>query len=97
MYHGRLINNKMNRLHEKCLRIVYSDKTSSFEESLDKDGFVTIHTKNLQVPATKMFKVYRNLLPTIVAENFRACQNNYNLRHSSFFFYTLHQNCLSRV
>ena len=32
MCHSRLMNNKINRLHEKCLRIVYSDKTSSFEE-----------------------------------------------------------------
>ena len=44
MCHSRLMNNKINRLHEKCLRIVYSDKTSSFEELLDKDGSVTIHT-----------------------------------------------------
>ena len=34
--HSRLMNNKINRLHEKCLRIVYSDKTLSFEELLDK-------------------------------------------------------------
>ena len=43
-----LMNNKINRLHEKCLRIVYSDKTSSFEELLEKDGSVTIHTRNLE-------------------------------------------------
>ena len=78
------MNNKINRLHEKCLRIVYSDKTSSFEELLEKDG-----SRNLQVLATEMFKVYRNLSPNIVAEIFRGRRNNYNLRHSSFFFYTL--------
>ena len=85
MCHSRLMNNKINRLHEKCLRIVYSDKTSSFEELLEKDGSVTIHTRNLQVLATEMFKVYRNLSPNIVAEIFRGRRNNYNLRHSSFF------------
>ena len=69
-----------------CLRIVYSDKTSSFEELLDKDGSVTIRTRNLPVLATEMFKVYRNLSPTIVAEIFRDRRNNYNLRHSSSFF-----------
>ena len=66
------MNKKINRLHEKCLHIVYSDKTSSFEELLDKDGSVTIHTRNLQVLATEMYKVYRNLSPTIVAQIFRA-------------------------
>ena len=79
------MNNKINRLHEKCLGIVYSDKTSSFEKLLDKDGSVTIHTRNLQVLVTEMFNVYRNLSPDIVAEMFRARRNNYNLRHSSFF------------
>ena len=79
------MNNKINGL--KCLRIIYSDKTSSFEEMLDKDGSVTGHTRNLQALATEMFKVYINLSPTFVTEIFRACQNNYNLRHSSFFLY----------
>ena len=64
------MNNEINRLHEKCFRIVYSDKTSFFEELLDKDGSVTIHIRNLQVLATEMFKVYRNLLPNIVVEIF---------------------------
>ena len=90
MCHSRLMNNKINRLHEKCLRIVYSDKTSSFEEFLEKEGSVTIHTRNLQVLPTEMFKVYRNLSPNIVAEIFRTRRNNYNLMHSSSFFCTLH-------
>ena len=85
MCHSSLMNTKINRLHEKCLRIDYSDKTSSFEELLEKDGSVTIHTRNLEVLATEMFKVYRNLSPNIVAEIFHARRNNYNLRHSWFF------------
>ena len=36
-----------------------------------------------------MFKVYSNLPPTIVADVFRARRKNYNLRHSSSFFYFL--------
>ena len=47
MCHSRTINNKINRLHESCLRIVHSDKTSSFEKLLEKNGSVTIHTRNL--------------------------------------------------
>ena len=68
MCHSRLMNNKINRLNEKYLRIVYSGKTLFFEELLDKDRSATIHIRNLQVLATKFFKVYRNLSPTIVAE-----------------------------
>ena len=61
MCRSRLMNNKIKRLHKKCLRIVYSDKTLPFEELLDKDGSVTTRTRNLQVLATEMFKVYKEL------------------------------------
>ena len=72
MCHSRLMNNKVNRLHEKCLRIVYSDKTSPFEELLDKDRSVTIHKINLQILATEIFEIYRKLSPNIVTEAFRT-------------------------
>ena len=36
MFHSRTISNKINRLHEKALRIVYSDFKSSFEGVLLK-------------------------------------------------------------
>ena len=79
------MNTKINRLHERCLRIVHSDKTLSFEKLLEKDGSVTIHTRNLQTLAKEMFKVYKNLLLAIIADLFHVRQNNYNLRHDSYF------------
>ena len=85
MCHSCTMNNKINRLHERCLHIVHSDKTSSFEKLLEKDGSVTIHTRNLQTLATEMFKVYKNLSPAIIADLFHVRQNNYNLRHDSYF------------
>ena len=44
MCHCHLMNNKINRPHERCLRIIYNDKTSSFVDFLAKCGSVTIHT-----------------------------------------------------
>ena len=85
MCHSCTMNNKINRLHERCLHIVHSDKTSSFEKLLEKDGSVTIHTRNLQTLATEMFKVYKNLSPAIIADLFHVRQNNYNLRHDPYF------------
>ena len=32
MFHSRTLNNKINRLHERCLRIIYNNKISNFEE-----------------------------------------------------------------
>ena len=56
MCHHRTINNKINRLHERCLRIVYNDNKSSFPELLDKDKGVTIHVKNVRALAVERVK-----------------------------------------
>ena len=61
MCHSRANNNKINRLHERCLRIVFSDKQSSFETLLEKDSSVSIHNRNLQILATEMYKIKNNL------------------------------------
>ena len=42
MCHSRSMNSRINRLHETCLRIIYSDKSSSFEELLQKDKSVNL-------------------------------------------------------
>ena len=48
-FHGRIKNNKINRLHERCMHLRYGDKTSSFEELLEQDKFVSIHTRTQQM------------------------------------------------
>ena len=85
MCHSRTMNNRINRLHERCLRIVLSEKTLSFEKMLEKDRSITMHTRKLQTLATEMFKVYKNLSPAIIADLCHVRKNNYNLRHDSYF------------
>ena len=58
--------NKINSLHERCLRIIYDDKTSSFADLLADNGSVTIHTRNLQVLATEMFNVRKNMSTELI-------------------------------
>ena len=70
MLQSRTIDNKINHLHERCLRIVHSDKTSSFEKLLETDRSVPIHIRNLQILATEIFKVNKELAPTIFSETF---------------------------
>ena len=47
MFHSRNLNNKINRIHEGALRLVYQNNLS-FSELLDLDNSVTVHQKNLQ-------------------------------------------------
>ena len=46
MFHSRKLNNKISKLHKRCLRIVYSDNTS-FEELLETDNSVLVHHRNI--------------------------------------------------
>ena len=55
-------NNKINRPHEKCLKIIYNDKQSSFDVLLQEDGSVAIHERNIKTLAAEMFKVSKNLV-----------------------------------
>ena len=85
MCHSRTLNNKINKLHERCLQIVYNDKKSSFKELLKTDKSCPIHITSLQVLATEMFKVYRNISPSIVRLLFQLRNNDYNFQQFSQF------------
>ena len=85
MCHSRTVNSKINKLHERCLRIIYNDKKLFFKELFETDKSVPIPIKNLQVLATEMFKVYRNISPPIVRQLFQSRNNDYNLRQFSQF------------
>ena len=85
MCHNRTINNKINRLHERCLRIVYNDNKSSFQELLDKDQGVTIHVKNVRALGVEMFKVPNNYSTSLMSEIFDKRNNVYDFRNPSEF------------
>ena len=70
MCKSRANNDKINRLHKCCLRIIYSDKQLSFETFLEKDGSVSVHNRNLQILATVMHKIKNDLSLSIVTELF---------------------------
>ena len=86
MCHNRKYNNKINRLHERCLRLVNNDKRSYLEDLLEKDNSVSIHHKNLQALAIVVFKVHTKTSPEIIQEVFLVKeQGNYNLRKQTDF------------
>ena len=86
MFHSRTLNNRINQLHERALRLVYKDSKSSFEDLLLKDKSFTIHHRNLQKLATEMFKVKNKLSPSLMENVFpEETTNPYNLRNAPTF------------
>ena len=84
--HNRTKNNQINRLHRRCLRLIYNDKKYSFEQLLEIDSSVSVHYKNLRALATEMYKIYHGISPTIMNEIFTLRhQNQYNLRNWTYF------------
>ena len=57
MFHSKTLNNRINRLHERALKIAYKYTFYKFQELLDKDNSYTIHERNLNCLAVEMFKV----------------------------------------
>ena len=72
MCHSRSNNRKINMLHERCLRIIYNDKQSSFTELLNKDNSVSIHIRNIQRLAIEMFRFYNRLSPPLMSNMFKV-------------------------
>ena len=66
MFHLRTLNNKINRLHEKALRIVYRGYKSKFDELLGKDSSLSIHHRNIQTLAIEILKFLNELSPQIM-------------------------------
>ena len=81
MFHSRTLNTKINKLHERALRLVYKDEHLTFEQLLAKDGTITIHERNLKKLAIEMYKAKHNLSPLPVGELFTKVDNIYNIRN----------------
>ena len=81
MFHSRSLNNKINRIHERALRLVYQNNLS-FSELLDLDNPVTVYQKNLQVIMTEIYKVKNGIAPDIMNNIFELQNPSYNLRSS---------------
>ena len=81
MFHTKQLNNRINSLHEKALRVTFQDRNSSFSELLNLDESVCIYYRNIKYLLTEIYKVKMGLSPPIMSDIFSLSKNSsYNLR-----------------
>ena len=87
LFHSRTLNNKVNRLYERALKIVYSGYKPSFCELVEKDKSFSICHKNIQSLASfyiiNLFALWITSLksiklPLIILEN-EKCTSYFKL------------------
>ena len=81
MFQSRKLNNCINNIHERALRIVFRDYESTFHQLLKQNKSVSSHQGNLQILATEIFKT-RNGLNLVIMEDILKFKNlMYNFRN----------------
>ena len=85
MLFNRTLNNRINKLHERALRILYKDDISTVERLLTKDESVTMYDRNMQSLVIEMYKVKHNIFPCPIAEFITKRNMHYKIRGESDF------------
>ena len=80
MFYDRNMNNNINKIHERALRIAFKDTSSKFEDLLMKAASVIIHQSNLQLLTTEIYKTKNELNPKFMCEIFVERNISHNLR-----------------
>ena len=93
MFHSRMLNNRINKIHERTLRIVYNDDQSPFNELLNRDNSFTIHKRNVQTLAIEIYQAINGLSPEIMNQVFPL--KEYNVHRSRFPFKTINVKSVS--
>ena len=68
MFCSHKLNHRINRLHDRALRVAYSDYASNSEELLQKDGSTTIQQKNIRAVEVEMYKKSHKISPIFMED-----------------------------
>ena len=81
MFCDRTLDNKINCIHEKTLRIASQNKIADVNTLLLESNSVSIHKRNLQLLMTGVYKAVQNINPSFMKEIFEQKDITHNLRN----------------
>ena len=81
MFCSRTQNSKINSIHERALRIIYKNHTSSYCELLHLHQEKTVHQNNINTLMIEVYKYLNGLSPPIMKDIFKQRENIYNTRN----------------
>ena len=81
MLFSRRLNNRINHIHERALRLMFKNYTSSLAELLPEGRSFRIHQRGLQKLAIKIFKVELGSAPGNAKNVFQIIENPYQSRN----------------
>ena len=77
MFYTKQLNNRINSLHEKVLRVTYQDGNSFFNELLNLDKSVFTHYRNIKYLLTEIYRVKMGSSPPIMSDTFSLSENSF--------------------
>ena len=81
MFCSRKLNNLVNRVQERALRLTYKDNENIFQTLLNESNETSVHQRNLQFLMTEIYKIKNNYAPPIMHHLFQFRENTFNLRN----------------
>ena len=88
MFCSRSLNNLINQIHERDLRLIHNDHVSTFQDILERTREKTMHKNNLECLAKEIYKFFNGLLSPLMNCAFMIRNNNYNLRNFQCLYST---------
>ena len=81
MFTSQYLNNALNSIHKRALRLIYNDYKLHFDRILEDNKQKSIHQKNIESLAIEIYKFQAGLTPPIMSDLFVTRKNNYNFRN----------------
>ena len=82
MFYDRTLDNKINRIHEKALRIASQNNIAELNTFLLESDSVSINKRNLQLLISEVYKTVQNVSPSFMKEIFVQKEIAHNLRNN---------------